>query len=76
MSPIVALRAKELVADAQGSIELLSWKIGLVLLALGFMHFFNLLVFSRMRARANRARAPFPERGWATDAASAPVPRA
>lgn len=32
-------------------IELLSWKIGVVLLILGFMHFFNIFVFNRMRAK-------------------------
>lgn len=40
------------IADTRASIEALSVKIGLVLLVLGFMHFFNLLVFSRMRNRA------------------------
>lgn len=33
--------------NAQGALEILSTKIGWVLLILGFMHFFNLLVFSR-----------------------------
>ena len=34
------------------SIEFFSTKIGLVLLVLGAMHFFNLFVFSKMRKRA------------------------
>ena len=38
--------------DAQGALEVLSTKVGWVLLILGFMHFFNLLVFSKMRKRA------------------------
>ncbi len=38
-------------ADAQGAVETLSTKVGLVLLVLGVMHFFNLLVFTRMRKR-------------------------
>ena len=38
--------------DAQGALEVLSTKVGCVLLILGFMHFFNLLVFSKMRKRA------------------------
>ena len=42
------------IPDARVSIETLSVKIGLVLLVLGFMHFFNLLVFSRMRSNARR----------------------
>lgn len=38
------------------AIEVLSGKIGFVLLVLGFMHFFNLFVFRRMRRSANKAR--------------------
>lgn len=43
-------------ATAQECLEVLSTKVGLVLLVLGFMHFFNLYVFTRMRKRglANR----------------------
>ena len=48
----LALKIGWAVADARASIEALSWKIGLVLLVLGAMHFFNLLVFSRIRQRA------------------------
>jgi len=40
------------VANAQQGIEALSVKVGLVLLVLGGMHFFNLYVFSRLRRRA------------------------
>jgi hypothetical protein len=48
--------------DLAESIEFLSTKIGLVLVVLGLMHFFNLYVFSRIRRRAEqealaRARA-------------------
>ncbi len=58
-------------ADLTGAIEVLSTKVGLVLLVLGFMHFFNLAVFSKMRRRtldsaARHARAfssPEQERG-------------
>lgn len=32
-------------------IEALSWKVGLVLVVLGGMHFFNLYIFSRIRHR-------------------------
>jgi hypothetical protein len=35
------------------SIEALSWKVGMVLVVLGGMHFFNLYVFSRIRQRGN-----------------------
>jgi hypothetical protein len=40
--------------DLPSGIEFFSTKIGLVLLVLGVMHFFNLGVFSRMRRRALR----------------------
>ena len=38
-------------ARRAGAVEFLSTKIGLVLLILGAMHFFNLAVFSAMRRR-------------------------
>jgi hypothetical protein len=38
--------------DLAQSIETLSTKVGLVLLVLGAMHFFNLYIFSRLRRRA------------------------
>ncbi len=47
-------------------IEALSWKVGLVLVVLGGMHFFNLYVFSRIRRRsstqASDPRPPQPQR--------------
>ena len=48
----LALRIGYDVETARAGIEALSWKVGLVLLVLGTMHFFNLLVFSRIRQRA------------------------
>ena len=47
----LALKLGYEVTDARQGIEALSWKIGLVLLVLGGMHFFNLLVFSRIHRR-------------------------
>ena len=46
-------------------IEALSWKIGLVLLVLGGMHFFNLFVFTRIRRSAvlRQALPPVPPTG-------------
>src|SRR5687767_445738 len=38
--------------DLSESVEVLSKKIGIVLLVLGAMHFFNLAVFAKMRSRA------------------------
>ena len=49
----LALKLGYDVNTARGGIEALSWKVGLVLLTLGGMHFFNLLVFSRMRRRSS-----------------------
>ena len=45
----LALRIGGEVMTVREAIEQLSWKVGLVLLVLGVMHFFNLLVFSRIR---------------------------
>jgi hypothetical protein len=56
----LALRLGYNVETTRESIEALSWKVGLVLLVLGGMHFFNLLVFSRMRRRSAIADAPPP----------------
>lgn len=46
------------VATAQEGIEALSVKVGMVLLVLGGMHFFNLFIFSRMRRRVNLPSTP------------------
>lgn len=48
------------IASPQAGIEALSVKIGTVLLVLGGMHFFNLLIFSRMRRRATLRNAAPP----------------
>ena len=45
------------------SIEMVCDKIGPVLLVLGFMHFGNLSVFHKRRARG-RARRPHTNGGW------------
>lgn len=49
----LALRLGYDVETARHGIEALSWKVGLVLLVLGGMHFFNLFVFSRIRRRTS-----------------------
>jgi hypothetical protein len=49
---VLALKYGEKPADLPTAIETLSTKVGLVLLVLGAMHFFNLYSFSRMRRRA------------------------
>jgi hypothetical protein len=46
------LRLADEVVAARGVMEALSGKLGVVLLVLGAMHFFNLLIFTRLRRRA------------------------
>jgi hypothetical protein len=48
----LALKYGDRPQDAQGVMEVLSTKLGLVLVILGVMHFFNMYVFSKMRRRA------------------------
>jgi hypothetical protein len=50
----LALKTGAVLTGMRDSIELVSVKIGLVLLILGAMHFFNLYVFSRMRRRGQQ----------------------
>ncbi len=52
----LALKYGDKATDAQTGLEILSTKVGLVLLVLGFMHFFNLGVFSALRHRAEHHR--------------------
>ena len=56
----LALKLGYLVTSAQEGIEALSVKVGMVLIVLGGMHFFNLFVFSRIRRRAVLEIAPPP----------------
>ena len=56
----LALKYGVEIANAKEAVETFSTKIGLVLMVLGVMHFFNLLVFSRMRRRALLHKAPPP----------------
>jgi hypothetical protein len=56
----LALRYGDKPEDTQGVVETLSTKVGVVLLVLGAMHFFNVYVFSKMRRRALLHKAPPP----------------
>jgi len=56
----LALRHGEEVKSLQAVLEALSSKVGVVLIVLGGMHFFNLFVFSKMRRRAMLNTAPPP----------------
>ncbi|HCN27936.1 MAG TPA: hypothetical protein DIT64_03960 [Verrucomicrobiales bacterium] len=54
------LRAAGEVDGARGVFEMLSGKMGVVMLVLGAMHFMNLLLLARMRRRARLAAMPPP----------------
>ncbi len=56
----LALKLGYDVATPQEGIEALSVKVGMVLIVLGAMHFFNLFIFSRMRRRASLVNGPPP----------------
>ena len=49
---VYTLQVAEQINNAQQIIEKLSVKIGLIILILGFMHFFNLYIFFTLRKRA------------------------
>ena len=69
----LALKIGTPVEDARDSIEALASKVGLVLLVLGGMHFFNLFLFSRIRTQALNARKPMPQ-GSAVDYGASDYP--
>ena len=69
----LALRTSVNLANLRESIELLSDKIGMVLLVLGVMHFSNLYIFSRMR---KRAQGPVEQPLFPPDTFVAPAPQA
>ncbi len=60
----LALREARAPDDLREVLELLSTKLGVVMLVLGAMHFFNLLIFSKLRKRALKpptaSAAPLP----------------
>lgn len=56
----LALATKQKVLDTAGVVELVSTKVGVVMLVLGGMHFINLAVFSKMRSRAMEERQAPP----------------
>lgn len=58
----LALKAQVKPVNPQELIEFISLKVGLVLMVLGGMHFFNMYVFTRMRRRAMLRQAPPPVR--------------
>jgi len=60
----LALKYGDKPSDIQTALEILSSKVGLVLVVLGIMHFINLVTFSKMRRRATHkphsAAPPIP----------------
>jgi hypothetical protein len=54
----LALKYGAAAANAPQFLEALSTKVGLVLVVLGVMHFFNLFVFSKMRKRSLPPQIP------------------
>jgi len=56
----LALKIGDKPNDLRESIEFLCFKVGIVLLVLGAMHFTNVYVFSRMRRKALLRNAPAP----------------
>ena len=56
----VALKTTASIATLREAIEMESLKIGVVMLILGAMHFFNIFVFAKMRRRATTGMQPPP----------------
>ena len=56
----LVLKTGAIITTSRAAIEMLSDKMGTVLLILGGMHFFNLYVFSRIRRNSQGPRRPVP----------------
>lgn len=54
----LALKIGYAVESTRDGIEALSWKVGMVLVVLGCMHFFNLAVFNGLRGKAVAKNTP------------------
>ena len=50
----LAMRTTQNIADTTGAVEALATKLGLVMLALGAIHFFNIFVLTRFRRRIQK----------------------
>ena len=53
----LALKETGSILSAQVVVEVLSYKVGWIILILGGMHFLNLIVFFKLRNRAKREKA-------------------
>ena len=56
----LALKYGDKPTDVKGAVEFLSTKVGLVLVVLGAMHFFNMFNFDKLRRKAKAPRLPEP----------------
>jgi hypothetical protein len=54
---VYTLRVSYSIVNMQGLIESLSLKVGLIILILGGMHFFNLYIFFKLRKKAEADRS-------------------
>lgn len=74
----LTLRTRDAIATSEAAVEMLSWKVGLVLVVLGAFHFLNMWVLSRARRKAIDRRAADEradaQRRAALAALSAPPP--
>ena len=50
----LALKESDKIPDAQVVVEVLSFKLGWIILILGAMHFLNLAIFFKLRSRAQK----------------------
>ena len=67
----LALKTTDNILSTRYAIEMVSDKLGVIMLVLGGMHFFNLYVFARIRHRGSAAPPPPP---FAPDAVLRPAP--
>lgn len=56
---VYTLKVQNAIINPQEMIEMLSVKVGFIILLLGAMHFFNLFVFFRLRKKATNDKLTF-----------------
>ena len=71
----LALKYGEKPTDIQGAVEFLSTKVGLVLVVLGGMHFFNMFNFDKMRRKARTPRVEVADEALAGNGNASPFAR-
>lgn len=53
----LAMKEADTITGAQWVIEILSYKLGWIILILGGMHFLNLIIFFKLRTKAQHSKA-------------------